>query len=52
MARQAVREGVSAERRIRNLTDAELTEFIQRHQWTPEYLPYRCAPDARPARGL
>ncbi|ADV66781.1 NAD-dependent malic enzyme [Deinococcus maricopensis] len=47
VARQAIREGVAAERRVRNLTDDELLAFVRRRFWTPKYLPYRKAPDAR-----
>ncbi|GHG07788.1 malate dehydrogenase [Deinococcus piscis] len=52
VARQAITEGVSAERRIRNLSDEALAEFIRAHQWTPEYLPFRRATDAESALGL
>ncbi|SMB95470.1 NAD-dependent malic enzyme [Deinococcus hopiensis] len=47
VARQAINEGVCAERRIRNLTDAELEAFVRRRQWVPKYLPLRKAADAR-----
>ncbi|WP_261663386.1 NAD-dependent malic enzyme [Deinococcus sp. Marseille-Q6407] len=52
VARRAIAEGVSAERRIRNMSDEELTAFIREHQWTPEYLPFRRAADAELAGGL
>lgn len=52
VARRAITEGVSAERRICNMTDDELALYIRAHQWTPEYLPYRRAPDAKTRQGL
>lgn len=52
VARRAIAEGVSAERRIRNMTDSELREFIRDRQWTPEYLPFRRGSDAETAGGL
>ncbi|MCY1701790.1 NAD-dependent malic enzyme [Deinococcus sp. SL84] len=52
VARQAITEGVSAERRIRNMTDEALADFIREHQWTPEYLPFRRSNDAELALGL
>jgi len=47
VARQAILEGVCAERRVRNMTDEELTDFVRRRQWVPKYLPLRKAADAR-----
>ena len=47
VARQAINEGVCAERRIRNLTDQELEAFVRRRQWVPKYLPLRKAADVR-----
>ncbi|WP_293915195.1 NAD-dependent malic enzyme [Deinococcus sp.] len=47
VARQAIFEGVAAERRVRNLTEAELAEFVQRRFWQPKYLPLRLAADGK-----
>ena len=47
VARQAIKEGVCAERRIRNLTDDELEAFVRGRQWVPKYLPLRKAAGAR-----
>lgn len=43
VARQAVLDGVAAERRVRNLDDEALRAHVKERQWTPEYLPYRRA---------
>ncbi len=47
VARQAIFEGVAAEKRVRNLTDEELAAFVQRRFWQPHYLPLRKAEDAQ-----
>ncbi|GAA4019764.1 NAD-dependent malic enzyme [Deinococcus rubellus] len=47
VARQAIFEGVAAEKRVRNLTDDELATFVQRRFWQPHYLPLRKAEDAQ-----
>ena len=47
VARQAIFEGVAAEKRVRNLTDDELAAFVQRRFWQPHYLPLRKAEDAQ-----
>ncbi len=47
VARQAIFEGVAAERRVRNLTDDELAAFVQRRFWQPHYLPLKKADDAQ-----
>ncbi|MFB9993561.1 NAD-dependent malic enzyme [Deinococcus oregonensis] len=41
VARQAITDGVCAERRIRTLTDSELETLIRSRIWTPQYLPLR-----------
>lgn len=41
--RQAITEGVAAERQVRNLSDEQLLEFVQRHFWQPHYLPIELA---------
>ncbi|AZI42602.1 NAD-dependent malic enzyme [Deinococcus psychrotolerans] len=43
VARQAIFEGVAAEKRVRNLTDEELASFVERRFWKPHYLPLRKA---------
>ena len=43
VARQAIREGVAAERRVRVMTEDELMAFVRRRYWVPKYLPYRRA---------
>jgi malate dehydrogenase (oxaloacetate-decarboxylating) len=46
VARQAILEGVAAERRVRGMSDEELLAFVNRRFWRPKYLPYRRAADA------
>ncbi len=41
VARQAITDGVCAERRIRNLTDTEIEAVIRDRAWQPIYLPLR-----------
>ena len=41
VARQAIVDGVCAERRIRNLSDEELEQVIRERAWEPHYLPLR-----------
>ena len=41
VARQAILDGVCAERRIRNLSDEELEQVIRERAWEPHYLPLR-----------
>ncbi len=43
VARQAITEGVAAERRVRVMTDEQLMAFVRRRYWVPKYLPYRRA---------
>ena len=43
VARQAIREGVAAERRARVMSDEQLMAFVRRRFWVPKYLPYRRA---------
>ena len=47
VARQAIFEGVAAEKRIRNLSDDELCQFVEKRFWQPHYLPLRKAEDAQ-----
>ena len=47
VARQAIFEGVAAEKRIRNLSDDELCQFVEKRFWQPHYLPLRKADDAQ-----
>ncbi|MGI8747170.1 MAG: malic enzyme-like NAD(P)-binding protein, partial [Deinococcus sp.] len=44
VARQAIREGVAAERRVRVMSDEELMAFVRGRYWVPKYLPYRKGP--------
>ncbi len=46
VARQAIQEGVAAERRVRGMSDQELLAFVNRRFWRPKYLPYRRATNA------
>ncbi len=46
VVRQAVREGVAAEYRIRSMTDEQLEEFTRSRFWKAKYLPFRKAPGA------
>ncbi len=41
VARQAITDGVCAERRIRTMTDVELEAVIRNRAWLPKYLPLR-----------
>ncbi|MFC4456414.1 NAD-dependent malic enzyme [Deinococcus sonorensis] len=41
VARQAISEGVAAERRVRVMSDEQLMAFVRRRFWVPKYLPYR-----------
>ena len=41
VARQAITDGVCAERRIRNLTDTQIEAVIRDRAWQPRYLPLR-----------
>lgn len=41
VARQAISEGVAAERRVRTMNDEQLREFVERHFWLPRYLPIK-----------
>ncbi|MBZ9712495.1 NAD-dependent malic enzyme [Deinococcus multiflagellatus] len=43
VALQAIRDGVCAERRIRNMTPEELEAVIRDRAWQPRYLPLRRA---------
>lgn len=43
VARQAILDGVCAERRIRNLSDEQLEQTIRSRAWEPKYLPLRRA---------
>ncbi|WP_424950171.1 NAD-dependent malic enzyme [Deinococcus sp.] len=43
VARQAITEGVAAERRARVMSDEALMAFVRRRFWVPKYLPYRRA---------
>jgi malate dehydrogenase (oxaloacetate-decarboxylating) len=47
VARQAIAEGVAAERRVRVMSDEQLLAFVNRRFWRPKYLPYKRADDAR-----
>ena len=47
VARQAIREGVAAERRARVMSDEQLMAFVRRRFWVPKYLPYRRASEAK-----
>jgi malate dehydrogenase (oxaloacetate-decarboxylating) len=46
VARQAISEGVAAERRARVMSDEQLAAFVRRRFWIPKYLPYRRAEKA------
>ena len=39
--RQALRDGVASEFKVRRMDDAELHAYVERKFWTPRYLPYR-----------
>ncbi len=41
VARQAIEDGVCAERRIRIMTDLQIEEVIRERAWIPKYLPLR-----------
>ncbi len=41
VARQAIIEGVAAERRVRTLNDEQLHAFVESQFWLPRYLPLR-----------
>ena len=41
VAQQAIRDGVCAERRVRNMGEAELETLIRERAWKPAYLPLR-----------
>ncbi len=41
VARQAILDGVCAERRIRNMTDEQIEQVIRERAWEPRYLPLR-----------
>ncbi|WP_029476303.1 NAD-dependent malic enzyme [Deinococcus frigens] len=43
VARQAITDGVCAERRIRTMTDEQLETVIRDRAWLPKYLPLRKA---------
>lgn len=43
VARQAIIDGVCAERRIRTMTDGQLEAVIRDRAWLPQYLPLRRA---------
>ncbi len=43
VARQAITDGVCAERRIRTMTDEQLEAVIRDRAWLPQYLPLRKA---------
>ncbi|QLG10734.1 NAD-dependent malic enzyme [Deinococcus sp. D7000] len=43
VARQAITDGVCAERRIRTMTDEQLEAVIRDRAWLPQYLPLRRA---------
>lgn len=42
---RAIKEGVAAEYRIRNLRREDIEAFVRRRFWTPKYLPFRKAQD-------
>ena len=46
VVRQAVREGVAAEYRIRSMDEAQLEEFTRSRFWKAKYLPFRKASGA------
>ncbi len=43
VARQAILDGVCAQRSVRNLSDDQLEEVIRERAWSPQYLPLRRA---------
>ncbi|MDV6374063.1 NAD-dependent malic enzyme [Deinococcus arenicola] len=47
VARQAITDGVCAERRIRTMTDEQLEQVIRERAWLPQYLPLRKAGGAK-----
>ena len=47
VARQAITDGVCAQRSIRSLNDVQLEEAIRGRAWLPQYLPLHRSADAR-----
>ena len=43
VVRQAIRDGVAAEYRLRAMSDDELEAYARKRSWAPKYLPFRTA---------